>query len=345
MNTKEKIYLELMTLIHSNKYKFSKEDQVLIDKYLKILGYELPVSNTKEEIGIAGYYGQYLIRIEKLVGIELKENTFQKFKYVEKHLREFIAMKHNGEDIPLKYLTCKFLDDFEYYLKTIKKQKQVTINKTFQRLRTPIKHAITEGHLKADPFILYKNRKVRKLVLFLNTEELRRMEMYDFNKPVHQLVQDLFVFCCYTGLPYLEMATLQAENLVCGFDGQLWIEILREKTGKKLTVPLLAKANLLIEKYKDINRETIFPSISNQRFNLYLKEMANEILISKRITHHTARKTFASTVLLYNDVPMEIVSELLGHSSIVITQESYGKVVQKKVSEIMIRLSERLKEH
>lgn len=56
------------------------------------------------------------------------------------------------------------------------------------------------------------------------------------------------------------------------------------------------------------------------------------------LTHQMARKTFASTVLLYNDVPMEIVSELLGHSSIKITQEYYGKIVQRKVSEEMERL-------
>lgn len=54
-----------------------------------------------------------------------------------------------------------------------------------------------------------------------------------------------------------------------------------------------------------------------------------------------ARKTFASTILLFNDVPMEIVSELLGHSSMKITQDYYGKVVQKRVSEEMARLMNR----
>lgn len=342
MNIKEKVYQELLAIIYKNIHKYPQEDQLMIDKYLKILGYNNPINYIQKEIGIATYYGEYLARIKKLVGIELKENTFQKFKYVAKHLQEFIAIKHTEKDIPLKSLNCKFLDDFEYYLKTVKKQKQVTINKTFQRLRTPIKHAIADGYLKSDPFILYKNRKVRKQVVFLTTEELNKMDMHDFNKPIYQFVQDLFIFCCYTGLPYLEMATLKKENILKGFDGNLWIEILREKTGRKLSVPLLEKANLIIEKYKDANRETIFPSISNQRFNLYLKGMANEILIRKRITHHTARKTFASTILLYNGVPLEIVYELLGHSSIVITQESYGKIVQKKVSETMIRLSNQL---
>jgi len=56
-----------------------------------------------------------------------------------------------------------------------------------------------------------------------------------------------------------------------------------------------------------------------------------------------ARKTFASTVLLYNDVPLEIVSELLGHSSMKITQEYYGKIVQKRISEEMKRISKKLR--
>jgi len=73
-----------------------------------------------------------------------------------------------------------------------------------------------------------------------------------------------------------------------------------------------------------------------------LKEIASILGLEKRLTTHTARKTFASTVLLYNDVPMEIVSQLLGHSSITITEDSYGKVVQKKVSEQMRRLNEKL---
>ena len=63
--------------------------------------------------------------------------------------------------------------------------------------------------------------------------------------------------------------------------------------------------------------------------------------LEKRLTTHTARKAFASTVLLCNDLPMEIVSQLLGHSSITITKGSYGKVLQKKESEEIKKLMER----
>ena len=112
----------------------------------------------------------------------------------------------------------------------------------------------------------------------------------------------------------------------------------RQKTGKELNIPLLPNAKELLMKY-----QYVLPVITNQKFNSYLKEIADILGIEKRLTHHVARKTFASTVLLYNDVPMEIVSELLGHSSMKITQEYYGKIVQKRISEEMERISEKLK--
>ena len=120
-----------------------------------------------------------------------------------------------------------------------------------------------------------------------------------------------------------------------------WINIKREKTNKIISVPILPKAKSILNKY--VNDNELLPKISNQKFNSYLKEISAITGIEKRITHHIARKTFASTVLLYNNVPMEIVSELLGHSNILITQESYGKVVQTKVSEEMKKLSRKLK--
>jgi len=146
---------------------------------------------------------------------------------------------------------------------------------------------------------------------------------YIFSQLRLQQVQDMFIFCCYTGLAYQEMSALTEQHIKIGFDGNLWIEMYRQKTKSKIAVPLLPKAKELLKQY---NNE--LPVISNQKFNSYLKEIAQVVGINKRITHHTARKTFASTVLLYNDVPMEIVSELLGHSSIKITQSYYTKVVK-----------------
>lgn len=311
---------------------FSIED--IHDKYF---GKEL-----KKSEFILSYYKQYLSKIEKLVGLEIKDNTYNKFVYVGNHLEAFLKWKYKKTDYPLKELSLQFLSDFDYYLKTEKKQEQITINKTIQRLRTPIKQAISEGYLDRDPFILHKSKTVRKTVIFLTTEELKTLEEAVLQQKRLSTIQDLFIFCCYTGLAYNEMVHLEKQNIQIGFDDINWIQMKREKTQRQISIPILPKAQEIIEKYStDSNR--IFPPISNQKFNSYLKEISAITGIEKRLTHHIARKTFASTVLLYNDVPMEIVSELLGHSNMVITQESYGKVVQKKVSEAMSNLKDKLK--
>ena len=134
------------------------------------------------------------------------------------------------------------------------------------------------------------------------------------------------------------MASLKKAHIVKGFDGNEWIQMKRKKTDKLISVPLLPKAKMILDKYQD-TRDYALPKFSNQKINSYLKEIGGIVGINKPISHHMARKTFASTVLLYNDVPMEVVSELLGHSSMKITQEYYGKVVQKRVSEEMERVS------
>jgi integrase len=304
------------------------------DKYL---GKEV-----KKKEHVLSYYKQYLSKIKKLVGLEIKDSTYNKFVYVGNHLEAFIKWKFKKGDFPLQELSLQFLDDFDYYLKTEKKQEQITINKTIQRLRTPIKQAISEGYLDRDPFILHKSKTVRKIVIFLTTEELKTLEESVLQQKRLSTIQDLFIFCCYTGLAYNEMANLEKQNIQIGFDDTNWIQMKREKTQRQISIPILPKAQEIIEKYStDSNR--IFPPISNQKFNSYLKEISAITGIEKRLTHHIARKTFASTVLLYNDVPMEIVSELLGHSNMVVTQESYGKVVQKKVSEEMKKLTDKLK--
>lgn len=307
------------------------------DVHNKYLGKEL-----KKSEFVLSYYNQYLSKIKKLVGIEIKENTYNKFVYVGNHLEAFLKWKFKKADYPLEELSLQFLDDFDYYLKTEKKQEQITINKTIQRLRTPIKQAISEGYLDRDPFILHKSKTVRKTVIFLSTEELKTLEEAVLQQKRLSMIQDLFIFCCYTGLAYYEMAHLEKKHIQIGFDSVNWIQMKREKTQRMISIPILSKAQEIIDKYAT-DSIRIFPPISNQKFNSYLKEIADITGIDKRLTHHIARKTFASTVLLYNDVPMEIVSELLGHSNMTITQESYGKVVQKKVSEAIKNLAQKLK--
>ncbi|MEP3372877.1 site-specific integrase [Maribacter dokdonensis] len=297
----------------------------------------------KKEEKVVSYFQKFLKRQLKLIGKDLKLSTWKKSEYVCNDVSAFIKSKYGENDYSLEKLNQSFLTDFEYYLKTVKSQKQVTVNKAIQRLRKPVKMAVAEGYLNKDPFVLHKPGRVRKQVVFLSTEELKLLEEHAFTQPRLELVRDLFIFCCYTGLAYHEMASLRKEHIIKGFDGNEWIQMKREKTDKLISIPLLPKANDVMAKYRGRGQDDyVLPRFSNQKINSYLKEIAGIVGNNKSITHHIARKTFASTVLLYNNVPMEIVSELLGHSSMKITQEHYGKVVQRRVSEEMVRISKKL---
>lgn len=293
---------------------------------------------TSKEIKVLENYSNYNLRIKSLVGKSLEKVTYNKYLESFNHLQDFIKFQFKSSDIKLSELKGNFLDNYQHYLSTEKglnKQglAQSTINKAIQRFRKTIQYALSEGYLKSDPFIMHKAKVEKKKVIFLSPEELSRLEKHDFQTQRVQNIKNLFVFCCYTGLAFNEMSKLKKADIFTGFDGHLWLTVSRSKTNRSYNVPLLPKAKNVIDLFEDKESEMVFPRISNQKFNEYLKEIADVLGIDKKLTHHIARKTFASTVLLYNDVPMEIVSELLGHSSMVVTQANYGKIVQNKISE------------
>ena len=147
--------------------------------------------------------------------------------------------------------------------------QQSTLNKAIQRFRRVVKYAISEDYLDKDPFILYKAKRVRKDVVYLSPEQLKKLEETDFTVKRIQQIKDMFVFCCYTGLAFKEMDNLKKRDIIVDFDGQLWIKVKRSKTERSYKVPLLPKAIELMIKYEDEANEYVFPRMSNVKFNLY----------------------------------------------------------------------------
>ncbi len=295
--------------------------------------------DSKEEITILGAYDLHNDKTKKLIGIDFNQLSWSRYIESRRKVALFITKFYKRKDIRLKDLDLKFIQDLEYFFKTALKLKQATVYRSIQRVKKIIQFAISENYLKKNPFHLYKNKKHKTIIVYLTDEELKQLEKHTFSQPRLQQVKDLFIFCCYTGLAYHEMSTLTTKNIEIGFDGYEWIQMIRKKTNRKISIPLLPKARAILDKYDDK-----LPTLSNQKFNSYLKEIAELVGIDKKLTHHTARKTFATTVLLFNNVPMEIVSELLGHSNMNITQSHYGKVVQQSVSKEMKSLDLKLLE-
>jgi len=308
------------------------------DIYKKFMG-----EDTKDEITILGACDLHNEKMKKLIGIDLNKLSWSRYVESRGKVAEFIKSKYKKSDLKLEQLDLRFIKGLEYYWKTEKKLRQATIYRNMQRVKKMIQFAIDENYLQKNPFSLYKNKKYKGVIVYLTDVELNKLMNHSFAQKRLQQIKDMFVFCCYTGLAYQEMSSLRAHHFATGFDGNLWINMIRQKTKQPIAIPLLSQAEVILDKYKEEGSDVVLPSISNQKFNSYLKEIAELVGIEKKLTHHIARKTFATTVLLLNGVPMEVVSELLGHSKITVTQEHYAKVVKSKVSEEIIRLKQHMK--
>ena len=166
----------------------------------------------KKERGVMEVYHMHSTRIKKLIGIDLKQVTYNKYLESGVHLQSFITHKFKQKDIKLKTLRSNFIDDYVYFLKTEKKMQQSTLNKAVQRFRKVMKYAIAEDYLNKDPFMLYKPKTVKKEVVYLTPEQLKKLEETNFTIQRIQQIKDMFVFCCYTGLGFKEMVNTIPNN-------------------------------------------------------------------------------------------------------------------------------------
>ncbi|MNP95936.1 Tyrosine recombinase XerD [compost metagenome] len=282
---------------------------------------------------------------------KLAPGTMKNYHTTQRYVKIFLTEKLHRNDIFLSQLTYKFILDFERYLfNYVPKDHQKPLNnngimKHIERLRKMINMAVKLDWLSKDPFTSFKKHFDKVERESLNSKEITALANKEFTIERLRHVRDMFLFSCYTGLSYIELAELTPNKIVTGIDGGLWISTSRAKTDTGVRVPLLPQAIELMEKYRDdpraLNNGTVFPVISNQRMNGYLKEIADLSGITKTLTFHIARHTFATTVTLSNGVPIESVSKMLGHTSIRTTQ-IYAKVVEQKLSEDMRKLEQRM---
>ncbi|MES2375057.1 MAG: site-specific integrase [Bacteroidota bacterium] len=282
---------------------------------------------------------------------KLADGTMKNYYTTQKYIAKLLKEKYHRNDISLAELNYKFILDFETFLsKHQPKDHQKPLHnngimKHIERLCKMVNMAVTMDWIVKDPFAKYKQHFDKVERFYLTKDELSAIENKKFAIERLQVVKDLFVFSCYTGLAYIDTMNLTAENIVKGIDGNNWLITSRQKTDTDVRVPLLPQAEELIKKYQDhpksVNYGTLFPVISNQKTNAYLKEIADLCNINKAITFHIARHTFATTVTLSNGVPIESVSKMLGHTTIRSTQV-YAKVVEQKLSEDMQNLKKRM---
>ena len=283
-------------------------------------------------------------QMTKEIGHGLAYGSVKNYYTTIKYIPEFLKHQYRVTDMLLAELNFQWIVNFELYLKTEKNNSQNAAMKHIQRLKRVINVALQNEWLERDPFIKYKCKFKMVHREFLTIEEMKILGNHEFKSKTHELVRDLFIFSCYTGLAYVDVEKLGPEDIITGQNGKKWISTYRGKTDTKSAVPLLPKAQEILDKYKDypsLKEGRVLPVMTNQKINVYLKEAAGIAEIKKSLTFHLARHTFATTVTLTNGVPIETVSKMLGHNSLRTTQ-IYAKVIEKKVGEDMDILEKKL---
>jgi len=277
------------------------------------------------------------------IGINYSKSTYIKFLTAFKHLKDFLEFEYKMKDIQLSALNVEFIRRFESFLKVHKSLKNNSAVAYMKTIKKIVNRAYVDGYVNFEPFKGHSFKKEKIVHVYLEQHELERIVDLDIENARLEKVRDLFLFQCYSGLSFIDMQNLCEVHIKSDISGSRFIRMSRQKTKTSFEVPLLPVCENIIDKYaeEEKGKKGILPRLSNQKMNSYLKELAMRAGINKEITSHVGRRTFATTVALANGVPIDVVSKMLGHSGIPITQ-LYAKTTDERVKSEMNILKSKL---
>ena len=281
---------------------------------------------------------QFALRI----GRDRSSTTLKKMQTVHRHTAAYIKYKYKTPDIYLIEITPKFITSFANWLQNSLSLKQSTIWVYTTYLKKIISSAHQSGKIPSNPFQNYRISPNVKEREFLTEEELLHLYIYNFRNKNHQKAKDLYLFSCLTGMAYIDIKNLKPEN-IHNIKGELWVVSRRKKTNQPFQIKLIELARNILYKYMCLNSDncrTVFEIKSYEWLNNNLKKLMHECGLDRNLTFHTARHTFA-TIALTNNMPIESISKILGHSNITTTQ-IYAKIINRKLSQDITQLEKEL---
>lgn len=293
-------------------------------------------------IGVLAFFASHNAEFKEKVGLSRAKGTYARYRVVRCHLESYIREKYDRDDLPLKELDRSFISGFDTWLRSSRSLSSNSVWSYMIALKHVLALAQQEGLMEVNPFCSYVNTYFPVDRGYLSEEELMRMMRIPAVTATEEQVRDLFLFAAFTGLSYVDIRNLRDNNLRRYFDGNWWIITRRQKTKVESNVRLLDVPLHLIEKYRNRAPDgRLFDVPSNNCCNIHLKRLAKRCGIHSRLTFHMGRHTFA-TLALNNGMPIETLSSILGHTNIRTTQ-IYAKITNKKISEDMTALAEKIK--
>ena len=288
------------------------------------------------------YFDDFVNEFEKRVGKDREFCTFQAWVNAKNHLARFLKTDRNVQDIPFTSLNCSFIEEFDYCLRVKLRLSSGTIIGFMSKLRKIIRYAMNEGLLSTDPFYGYRAIYPKTKQKYLTLAELESIINSSLTGATLNLVKDMFLFSCFTGLADIDIRNLTGQNIVIAPDGVSWIRTSRQKTGVSSNIPLLDIPLQIIEKYKGTaSTGKLLPIPGKSTLRKYIKRIAVHCGIERNLIFHAGRHTYASTVTLSQGVPIESVSSMLGHRSLKNTC-IYAKITNEKIDDDIAALELRI---
>lgn len=334
-------YIAELSALTLQKHKELMLEQALITPKLLL---KRVFGKDTEMRTLLGSMREEIEKMKKAVNIDYAPVTINRYINVMKKLEKAIPAFYEKEDITFYELNSDFIAAFDLHLKTEAGLCRNTIVRYMKCFKRITNMALAKEWMRKDPFYGYKMQQDETDPVFLTYQELKTIMEKKFPVPRLALVRDIFVFASFTGLAFADVSTLTKDNLVQDNNGDWWIRKGRVKLEHRRrassisNIPLLPVPLSILKKYEDnpvcLKKNLCLPVICNQRMNSYLKEIADLCGIKKNLTTHTARHTFATTITLANNVPLQDVSAMLGHASTRMTQH-YARVLNPNLKEAM----------
>lgn len=285
------------------------------------------------------FYESYGRRVDK----DRTAGSYEQLLINRRRVEMFLRDRYNLSDIPIREIEPQFIEDYYAYLLEERKLAGSTLLTAVTKLKQIMLIAQRKGYVQVNPFAGFRFKAKTRDRGYLTEDELKRFMTVELRRYKQRQIRDIFVFCAFTGLAYSDVKKLTFDDIQTSFDGELWLIAKRKKTGTTFYVKLLPIAKQLIEQYRLVARSRfVFPVPSlSDNMNSCLQRIAKLCGITKRVTTHMARHSFATTVCLSKGVPIETVSQMLGHSCITTTQ-IYAKITNEKISRDMSVLTDKI---
>lgn len=310
--------------------------QIILNRYL---GKEQSDRHTLMEV-----FRAHNEKCRALSGISLAPGTVIRYETSLRLTEAFLRTTYKKEDCYLDEITHQFVEDYDFYLRTVRRCCHNTTTKYLLNFKKIIRIALAKGWMKKDPFaqVHFHFEPVERE--FLEKQELKVLLNKEITITRLAQVRDIFCFCCLTGLAFMDVQQLKPEHLVADIHGKIWIRKARQKTKNMCNIPLLDEAQKIIDRYRDHpycqTHGVLLPVCSNQKMNSYLKELADICGIRKNLSTHCARHTFA-TLTLASGATIDNVAKMLGHANVNMTRR-YAKVLDSSIMRDMEVVAENM---